>query len=213
MRPKITSSFSIRLKRNSSPHSRLQTILIPKIGLWIDGKTFWIKSGNEKLIPEKQISVRVNQRAIHSKIKLFDIFVTNHNEKMRKLKIIVMHSFERFSQDDLTFFSPIEKVIYHLAKRTMYLVNGHMNGNVIKDYTVQPIWNVYSDKFWKCPNSGTLNFQPMAHGPSNSLFTFNMDIPGSQTKLANTWMIAGESKEELIHLNKAVLKNHTSFSI
>ncbi len=171
-----------------------------------------MKGGNEKLIPEKQISIKINERTIHSKIKLFDIFVTNHNDKLRELKIIIMHSIERFSQDDLTFFSPIERVIYHLSKRKMHLVNGQMNGKQIHDYTVQPLWDVYTEKFWKCPNNGTLNFQPMAYGPSNSLFTFNMKIKGNNTSLANTWTIAGEKKEELLHLNQAVLKNHTSFS-
>lgn len=213
MRPKIKTISNFRLKRKSENYSRLQTILKSKIGIWIDGKIFWLKNGSEKLLPEQALSIKVIQREIHSKIKLLEIFVTNHNEKMREIKVIVMHSFEKFAHDDLTFFSPKEKVFYHLAKRSMYLVNGLINDSFMHQYTVQPIWNVYADKFWECKSLGTLKYQPMSHGPSNSLFTLKMKVSGSKTNRAHTWMISGNTKEELLSLNRAVLKKHTSFSI
>jgi hypothetical protein len=212
MRPKIKANMSFRLKRKSINYSRLQSILKNQIGVWIDGKIFWVKNGKEKLIPEKSISIKINQRSIHSKIKFLDIFVTNHTEKLREIKLIVMHSFDNFAQDDLTFFSPVEKVIYHIGKRAMYLVNGQMNGTLMNDYTIQPVWNVYTEKFWDCRSMGKLKYQPMSHGPSNSLFTLNMKLPASKTHRANTWMITGNSKDELMLLNRAVLKKHTSFS-
>lgn len=213
MRPKIKTNVNLRLKKKSVNYSRLQTMLKSKIGIWIDGKIFWVKNGTEKLLPDQSLSIRINQRDIHSKIKLLDIFVTNHNEKIRDIKVIVMHSFERFAHDDLTFFSPKEKVIYHLAKRSMFLVNGLINNSFMHEYTVQPIWNIYTEMFWDCKHQGTFKYQPMSHGPSNSLFALNMKLTGSNTSRANAWMITGNTKEELLSLNQAVLKKHTSFSL
>ncbi|MGJ7921371.1 hypothetical protein [Neobacillus sp. LXY-4] len=208
MRTNIRTNTSFRIKKKMINLSAIQNPLKSKIGLWIDGKIFWVKNGTEKLIQAEAISIKINQRNIHSKIRFFDIFVTNHSEKMKQLKLIVLNSCEKFAKDDLTFISPIEKVIYHLARRTIHLVNGQMNGTLLNEYTVQPVWNIYTDKFWDCQKKGTLKYQPLSHGPSNSLFTINMNIPASKTCKANTWIISGETKEELLRLNQVVLKTH-----
>ncbi|WP_041580624.1 hypothetical protein [Bacillus sp. 1NLA3E] len=208
---KMRTSISFRIKKKTVDLTRIQTLLKSKIGLWIDGNIFWIQNGTEKLIPKKAISIKINQKGIHSKIKFLDIFVTNHNEIKKDLKLIVMHHFDKYSKNDFTFISPTEKVIFHLANRNLYLVNGQINGTLIDDYTVQPSWNIYTEKFWDSQRKGTLKYQPMSQGPSTSIFTLNMEIPAFKTLQANTWKISGIAKGDLLRLNHLVLKNTLAF--
>lgn len=208
---KTNISYRIKRSRAANFSKSIQPVLKNKFGIWIDGKTYWIHNGTEKLIPDEAISIKINKVSIHSKIGFFDIYVTNHSESEKEIKLIVTHSFEKFHKDDLTFFSPSEKVIYHLTNRAFYLVNGQINGSLFSDYTMQPVWNIYTDQFWDCQNKGTLKYQPMSKGPSNSLFVFEMKIPGLKTHKANTWMISGNTRSELLGLNQVVLKNTLDF--
>ncbi len=59
----MKTNISFRLKRSRAVHfsKRLQPSLKNKIGIWIDGKTYWIHNGSEKLIPEKAISIKMNK--------------------------------------------------------------------------------------------------------------------------------------------------------
>lgn len=180
-------------------------------GIWVNGKYCWLQNTNEKIIYDEQIIVKVRTVQPHSKIQFNHLYVSNHSNKAKKLKVLAMHHHSRISQEQFTFASPKDKVIFHLANKEMFLVNGHSNGIGMKEYTVQPYWNVLTDKIWSSQENGHLKYQPMSKGPAVSIFTIEAEIKPHETIKMNTWNIKGSSIADLIMLDRALLKNALAF--
>lgn len=188
--------------------SHLQSV----IGIWVNGYTYWLFNQNEKIITKEKLTVKVKQEYTFSKVRHSQIYITNHNKEEVQVKLIFKHQYNRASRDHLSFVSPTEKVIFHLADKKVFLVNGQFEDQSIQQATIQPYWNMNTNQIWNCLNKGVLKYQPMAKGLAISLFTFNMCIPPNVTKNASTWTIQGESKAELLNVNRSLLKKHTSIS-
>jgi hypothetical protein len=176
-------------------------------GIWLDGNCYWLHNSGEKVIYEEEIIVKVKQEQVHSKIRLFNLYVSNHSSKMKDIKILVMHHYPHASGEQFSFVSPTENVIYHLANKHVYIVNGQCNGIGMKEYTIQPHWNVFTDRIWSCLEKGSLRYQPMAKGHSASIIAMKVSIEPHETAKISTWSIKGKSKSELISLDKALLAN------
>ncbi|WP_460341675.1 hypothetical protein [Pseudoneobacillus sp. C159] len=181
------------------------------IGIWINGQTYWLQNQTERMLTDEMLSIRVKQQNPSSRIRQNDIFVTNHNYVEKALKILVLHRYQYATQDHLSFISPKENVIFHLANSRVYLVNGYCEGQLIQQPTIQPLWVMNTEQIWKCPSEGKLNYLPMVKGIAISLFTFDLYLPSSQTRKAATWSIQGESKCELLKVNQSLLKNILAF--
>ncbi len=182
-------------------------------GLWIDGKTYWMENGYKKLFPEEKISVYVKTNNVHSKIAFFKCFIINHDDRPRKVKLLIQHKHECSSREHFSFISPAENVIFHKADSKVFLVNGQLNGKKMTECSIQPYWNLYSDQIWYCRNKGILKYYPMAKGNAISIFALTIDFGGKETAEAETWIINGESKSELLQYNQLLLKKRTSISI
>lgn len=200
MTSKTTSQSPEQLKKSSVSKRFLKT----KLGIWIDGKLYWLQRSSERLLLEEAMTISIRQQPIHSDICLSNIYITNHSGNDREIKTFVMHYHDDHSADQFTYISPTEKVIYHVANGSVYLVNGHMDGAFMNEYSVQPIWNIETDEYWKSKNTGTLNYQPMYRGPSCSIFSINIHLPRVTTIQGNTWIITGESKNKMIQLNQVL---------
>ncbi|WP_312092182.1 hypothetical protein [Niallia sp.] len=181
-------------------------------GIWIDGKTYWIQNGYEKLIPEHAISVHVKQIHKHSKIQYNEIYVRNHSQQMKKMKILVLNYFSKACLEHLSFVSPTENVIYHSIDEQLYLVNGEHNANNIEQRTVQPIWNVHTEHIWSNNQKGILKYQPMAKGSSVSIFSLSMEIKPQSIGISRAWSITGTEKKDILDLNSILMKTSTSIS-
>ncbi|WP_144563190.1 hypothetical protein [Neobacillus bataviensis] len=184
--------------------------LIP--GIWVNGKYFWLQDTMEKVIYDEELVIKVKKEQIHSKICLSNVSVNNHSHKTKQIHFLAMHHFLNVGQDNLTFLSPVENHIIHHAKTQVYLVNGHCNHASMKEYTAVPMRNAYTDRIWSSIEKGSLKYQPMAKGPAASIFKMTTSIGPHQTRKMDTWTISGSSKNELILLEKALLKKHTSIS-
>lgn len=182
--------------------------LISTPGIWINGKTLWLKDSCEKFLLEEGISVHIKQEPIHSKVYYYDIFVTNHEKREKSLKLLMMNHHNNQLQEHLSFISPAEKVIYHMANQMIYLVNGRHNGKGISNCTVQPHWSIFNDTYWDNTEKGILKYQPMVKGSSVSMYTFDVGLSGRETKKSSSWVIAGKSKTELIDLNNSIIKSY-----
>jgi hypothetical protein len=181
-------------------------------GLWVNGKYVWLQDTMEKVIYDEALVVKVKQEQIHSKICFSSVYVSNHSHKTIQVQILAMHHLLNSGQDNLAFVSPIENHIIHHAKTQVYLVNGHCNHASLKEYTAVPMRNAYTDRIWSSIEKGSLKYQPMAKGPAASIFKMTTSIGPHQTRKMDTWTISGSSKNELILLEKALLKKHTSIS-
>jgi hypothetical protein len=182
-------------------------------GLWIDGKTYWMENGFKELFPEENISVHVKRDNVHSKISFFRSYITNHDDKPRNVKLLIQHKHEYSSREHFSFISPAENVIFHMADSKVFLVNGQLNGKKMAECSIQPYWNLYSDQIWKCRNKGILRYHPMVKGNAISIFVFNVGFEGKGTVEAESWIVSGDSKSELLRYNQLLLKKRTSISI
>jgi hypothetical protein len=195
--------------------SKVEGYLLPQlqlvIGIWIKGQTYWLHNQSEKIITNEKLTVKIKQENIFSKIRNSHILITNHDKIEKNVKLVLMHRYIHASKDHLAFISPTDQVIFHLANKKVFLVNGHCEGQAIQQATIQPFWSINTGYMWHCENKGTLKYQPMAKGIAVSMFTFNLSISSHETKMASTWTIQGEAKSELLNVNDALLKNTLAF--
>jgi hypothetical protein len=181
-------------------------------GIWVNGKYYWLQNCMEKVMYEEGITFSVKSEQIHTNIRLNQIHVTNHTSQAKRVKVLSMHHHSRISQEHFTFVSPKDQVIFHLANKEVFLVNGHFNGCGLHEYTIQPYWNVFTDKIWSCKKKGNLKYQPMAKGAAASITALIAEMNPHQTIKLNTWIIKGTSKRDVAMLDQALLKKHTSIS-
>jgi hypothetical protein len=182
--------------------------LVATPGIWVNGKTYWIKNGNEELVLDEGISIYFRKEDLHPQIKYFDIFVTNHDYQEKEVKLLMMHRFEKATKDHFSFVSPVEKVIYHISDSAMYLVNGELDGNSINHCTIQQQWNFYSNQYWDCHDKGHLKYQPMGKGTVVSIYLFPLTLKARSTVKSNSWVISAHTKTDLMNLNSCFLKTH-----
>lgn len=173
-------------------------------GIWVNGKCFWLQHSGEKILYDEEIIVKVKQEHVHSKISFYNLYVSNHSSVIKDIKILAMYHYSYPSSDQFSFVSPTENVIFQLADRKIYMINGHCNGEGITEYTNQPFWNVFTDRIWHKQDKGALKYQPMARGHSASILAMKMFIHPHETANVSTWCIRGTDKNELIFLDKAL---------
>jgi hypothetical protein len=180
-------------------------------GIWVNGKYYWLQNSMEKILYEEGITLSVRSEQIHPNIRLNHIYVTNHTSQAKQTKILSMHHHSRISQEHFTFVSPKDQVIFHLANKEVFLVNGQFNGYGLHEYTIQPYWNVFNDQIWSCQKKGHLKYLPMAKGAAASITSLKVEIRPHQTIKLNTWIIKGTSKRDVAKLDQALLKNTLAF--
>lgn len=180
-------------------------------GIWINGKTYWLRDNNEKIIAEEEVSIHVKERSVHSKTKVHDVFVKNHGNQRRNIKFLFMHQYPNPRNELLTFVSPAEKAIFHVKNNQIYLVNGQCQGKVMEQMTVQPMWNIHTESIWQSQSDGILKYQPMAKGLMVSIFSLEANLDEDELCKASTWMVFGNNKNEVEYLNRT-MKKQTSIS-
>ncbi|MBU8879388.1 hypothetical protein BGM26_10370 [Bacillus sp. FJAT-29790] len=203
---KTNTCMQTSLSGNVVPMRKERLNVIP--GIWIGGKTYWMNSGFEKHIPEEGISVQLKQEHIHSNIRLINVFITNHEPRSLSVKLLFQHKHVQAANEHISFISPSENVIFHLADGLIYLVNSHSIDRIKGSCSVQPYMNIHSNNIWACSESGTLKYNPMAKGNAVSLFLLEFQFQGKDTIEGKSWIISSDNEDELLNLNEALLKTY-----
>ncbi|WP_307404066.1 hypothetical protein [Neobacillus ginsengisoli] len=180
-------------------------------GIWVNGKSYWLQHNTEKVINVEALVLKVKQDHIHSKIHFFNLYVSNHSNQTKEMKILAQHHYTNVSQEHFTFISPADNRIFHLANNNVFLVNGQCDGVGIQECTIQPFWRIYIDQIWSSLRNGSLIYQPMAKGPASSIFTMKISVGPRETKKSSIWSISALNKDEVISLDQALLKNTLAF--
>jgi len=181
-------------------------------GVWIEGKTYWIQNGYEKLIPDHSISVHIKHISKHSKVQYSEIYVRNHASVAKQMKILVLNHYTQPFKEHLAFVSPTDNIIFHSVDEELFLVNGECNGCRLEQRTIQPQWNIHTEHIWSKRGNGILKYQPMGKGASVSIFSLNVEIKPHTSTIGRTWTIHGKEKQDVMALNSYLIKNHTSIS-
>lgn len=202
MEANITLSNITRTERENV----VKNGLIATPGIWINGKIYWMRDSREKFISEENIFVYVKERSIHSKTKIHEVFIKNHGDYKRNIKVFFMHHYAEVTREILTFVSPVEKSIFHIMNPSVYLVNGYCQGKMMDQMTVQPLWKGNTENIWQSLENGILQYQPMAKGMMVSIFSLEGNVEAHDTCKATSWLVNGENKREALHLNQAMKK-------
>jgi hypothetical protein len=176
-------------------------------GLWVNGKCYWLQNCTEKVLYDDELIVKVKQEQSHSKITYSTIYVSNHGKQTKEVKLLAMYCASSVSKEHFTFVSPTDRLIFHIKEENVYLVNALYNGEEVKEYTIQPYWNVFSDQIWSSLITGSLTYQPMLKGMAAIIFASKITVKPRATENINTWTITGRNKTELLSLNKAFQKD------
>ncbi|WP_174734122.1 hypothetical protein [Mesobacillus harenae] len=203
---------AFREENNIIDTFRVRASLIKTIGIWENGRLNWLRESGEQLLTEQGLFIKISQPFIHSKLLLTKIAISNHLSYTRKIKLIIMHQHPKVRKEHLSFISPAEDVILHLASDRAYLVNGY-GGEGIQQRTIQPNWKVRSEQIWSSAEKGILLYQPMVKGAATSIYTADHTLAGRTTSHSSHWIIESSKEEELIHLNQVLLEKQTSISI
>lgn len=194
-------------KRNlSSKHQPSMEFLQFIPGIWVNGQYFWLCNQAEKVIYQEAIVVKVKQEQVHSKIRLSNVFVSNHGNEKKEIKLLGMYLSPNIHYNNLTFISPAESRIFHYVDQHVFLVNGIFNATGLKEYTTVPLWSAFTNRIWSSLANGSLQFQPMAKGPAASIFAMKMSLDPHMKNKMSTWSITGSRKSELVSLEQALLK-------
>jgi hypothetical protein len=177
-------------------------------GIWVNGKTYWMKLGTKEIILNEGISLHLKEEQNHKNIRLFHVEVTNHHHRPVHAKLLIQHRNHKMDHNHFSFVSPSERVVYHCADNVVHLVNGQCKGKVKKDSTVLPLWNIYQDNIWTCSKLGKIQYRPMALGVAVSLLVYDCKFEGKGTFSGKSWIISGKNEAELVKLNESLLKTH-----
>lgn len=180
-------------------------------GIWFEGKNIWLQDSTEKIWPKEELTFKVKTDRPHSKIHFSSIYVSNHSNSPREIKILAMHCNQHITGNHLAFVSPTENRIFHLEDSQVFLVNGQFNGVGMKECTIVPQWSAFTDQIWNSLGKGTLSYLPMAKGLVASIFSIHVSLEARETKKMNTWVIGGINKNECLLLEQALLKNTLAF--
>jgi hypothetical protein len=180
--------------------------LVFTAGIWINGRTYWLGNKSERFLISEGISVNMNQKMIHSRIKYFDIFVTNHGKKDVQVKLLLMN--HHYTKEHFSFISPADKVIYHISNGEIHLVNGLYNGKGFNHYTIQPKWQIEGSHLWDCQEKGILKYFPMLKGAAASVHAFDLCIEARGSQKCSSWSIMGNNQKEINELNHHLLKTY-----
>ncbi len=204
----MKTNLHLRRDRDLGTKQTSRRRLVVTAGLWIEGKTYWVRNYYEKIIIEEGISIRVKEIPVHSQIDFLEVYIRNHALKKRRAKLLLKHHYPYPAEEHFAFTSPVEKVMFHTANNMIFLVNAVSNGKGVGQMTVLPHWHVNTEKIWSSPEKGILHYQPMAKGMMVSIFALDMDLPARGMCKGNSWIIKGDKKDELLRLNKLLLKSH-----
>lgn len=205
--PKLVNvDVSLQLENDVSSIVANNLKVVP--GLWIDGRVEWLTNGTEKILDDKQLTIKMKSRLYGSTINIYDVYICNHANYSRECKILFANQFVYLKQQQFTFISPVDEVIFHLDDGEIYLINSCHNGKTFNQSTVQPLWNFQSKDIWNDMSQGRLQYQPMAKGASVSIVAMDLLLHPKETTSCSCWQILGRSKSNLLKLNDLLMKSY-----
>ncbi|OCA91113.1 hypothetical protein A8F94_04440 [Bacillus sp. FJAT-27225] len=180
-------------------------------GIWVNGKVNWNFDNRETILYEEELTMRVTEEKPHSKITMITYHIVNHSSDEKRIKLLSMNYLKTAQSDHFAFISPADNTIFHLAGEKMFMIDGLNESRNKWESTVIPSWIIHSEEIWASLKNGQLKYQPTAKGNPASLLSKTFIIPPGMTQKANSWIICGNDKNELVFLNDALLKNRLAF--
>ncbi len=199
-----------------------------RVGVWTEGDAFaWLddegwgwKIGYEAdtLVTDCTafhvglgIRLRVAQGVLHDENVLVQRFrVENTHEEAREVRLFFAHDLRIDESDigDTTFYDPYAAAMIHY-KRDRYFLFGGQYGedrSGIRQYACGEKGFRGAEGTWRDAEDGHLSGSAIAQGSVDSVIGYSARVPGHGEAVLRAWMTVGETREEVIASQAALLK-------
>lgn len=171
--------------------------LLLEIGVWIDGKIYWLQNKQKNLTAQNKIHLSIEQD-IQEHALITHLQLKNLTAYPHELKLICQYK-DIPSYQHSSFVIPNMNIIVKNINEHLYLING-------KFESTSPFCTVLSDQASICEKTGRISYCPTSMSESNGIVVFNMFLKPNEKTLGKTWVVSGQNDKNLLYLNQSLSK-------
>jgi len=194
-------------------------------GVWVDGRMSWVHEDTwdrELRYEEETLVTQVKLRNdalgvellcndavdFHANVYLRRIAVRNLSDTRHTVRLYFHHDFNILGNDvgDTAYFDPATCSLIHYKGARYFLANccGSEACGIKSFATGVKNQRGYEGTF-RDAEDGNLSGNPIAQGSVDSTIEVEINLPGGAEKTAHYWIIAGQSYDEVLELDRLVL--------
>lgn len=197
------------------------------VGVWVDGQTSWLDSGEwqftfrypssalvgHTLAKNERIGVLLEfDDVVDSYMSAFmrNVHVVNLRDQPREIRLFMHQAFvigDARSNTDTGQYLPESHAILHYRGRRAFIIGGTADGVPFDQYTVGLFGIEGWEGTFRDAEDGQLSFNNVEHGRVDSTIGFSLHIDAHSSKRAHYWMAAGTSMREALYVHNQVLND------
>lgn len=192
-----------------------------RVGVWADGRFAWIADEgwrrSQRYMPETLVTdVTLEHPGLgvrlalaecvdfHVNVLIRRIAVTNLAPQPREIRLFFHHDFHigGIEYGDTAYFDPQSNGLFHYKGRRWFLANVLTPAGIgwTQYATGNKEWRNLEGT-WRDAEDGVLGMNPVAEGSVDSVGGVTLTVPGGGEQVLYTWLLAGETYEELRRQN------------
>lgn len=171
--------------------------LLLEIGVWIDGKIYWLQNKQKNLTAQNKIHLSIEQD-IQEHALITHLQLKNLTAYPHELKLICQYK-DIPSYQHSSFVIPNMNIIVKNINEHLYLING-------KFESTSPFCTVLPDQASICEKTGRISYCPTSMSESNGIVVFNMFLKPNEKTSGKTWVVSGQNDKNLLYLNQSLSK-------
>ena len=198
---------------------------IHRMGVFVDGGMSWLSdygwdidlqcmpNTHVSFILAKNknlgVSLLFNDAVYNEKnILLRRVTVRNDNPRKTEVKVFFCQEWNIYQsgRQDTGYYDPFSHSIIHYEGKRVFLTNGFTETGGIYDYTTGIYRMEGRDGSYRDAEDGVLSKNPIEHGLTDSVISFQLSLNPQEEKAIHYWIAAGENIPEVFDLNNYVLE-------
>jgi len=198
---------------------------VHRIGVWIDGKTYWLDDGvwnitiggeehtcvGSLFAEHAELGITLASRdTVHNEHDVFlrQFIVTNTGDQTREIKLFFAQQFRIYEsrRGDTGYYDPRVGAIIHYKGETTLLVNAMTNGQQFTEYNIGIFGIEGKEGTWLDAEDGKLEGNPIEHGSTDSVLAIPMTLGAGASQTAYYWVVCADSVPASHSIDETVLE-------
>ncbi|MES2876731.1 MAG: glycoside hydrolase family 15 protein [Patescibacteria group bacterium] len=196
-----------------------------KIGVWVDGKTWWLDDGDWKIRMRTATGALIGHTSAfneHCGVLLeFDdvvdhgisafirnVHIVNANDRPREIRLFMHQAFaigDSRSNTDTAQYLPDSDALLHYRGRRAFVIGGRkMNGDTFDQHSIGLFGIEGHQGTYVDAEDGELGCSNVEHGRVDSVVRFSQTIAANESARVHYWIAAGTSTREALYVHKHV---------
>lgn len=209
-----------------------------RVGIWVEGGAFsWFDDQwdyalayrDDTLVTDctatnRNMGIRV--KIVHAVLHDSNSYVArykveNLRDTAREVRLFLSHDFRIDESDigDTVFYNPYVRALVHFKRDRYFLFGGYV-GKVLRREMLGPSQYSCGDKefrgaegAWRDAEDGNLTNNPISQGAVDSVGGYSLQIPANGTETVRSWILAGETLEDIAAKQEHLLQRGFDESI